>query len=79
MLSLLHNDKDHHYLSEDDDFIFNDDNDEKCISNFFLLYHVSLENGKEVTKRKKAKWEHNRISWYCHVEKLNYKDAFEKT
>ena len=48
------------------------------MNNFFLLCHGALENGKEVTKRK-AKWEHDRISWYSHVEKLNHEEAFEKT
>ena len=64
-------------LSGDDDSIFNDDNDDECMNNFFLLCHGALENGREVTKRK-TKWEHDRISWYSHVEKLNHEDAFEK-
>ena len=55
-----------------------DDNDDECMNNFFLLCHGALENGKEVTKRK-TKWEHDRISWYSHIEKLNHEEAFEKT
>ena len=45
---------------------------------FFILCHLALEAETKVKKRK-AKWEHERMSWHSHVKKLCHEDAFEKT
>ena len=63
------------FFGNENNHQFFDDHDHHQLA---ILCHLALEAGTKVKKRK-AKWEHERMSWHSHVKKLCHEDAFEKT